>query len=206
MKEKEVFRDAFLVVTFAITAFFTAHNTDYIAYTARAVVLPLFFISVLEFLNRIKEETIRALEKEQINHNHTLTMWEPYYNLAKKKCLSDEMDELSEKCISDYKSEEVNFVYTVEVIIEVKRLYKWYFPSIVIAIAFLLFGIIFAHEENVMSFFSYINGDVITLWTLVFFLLNLLSVDFFSGKLRKVAEKKVDKEKIADVLNEKTDN
>ena len=206
MKEKEVFSYAFLVVTFTITVFFTVHNTDYIAYTARAVVLPLFFISVLEFLNRIKEETIRTLEKEKINHDHTLTMWEPYYNLAKKKCLSDEMDELSEKCIRDYKSEEVNFAYTVEVITEVKRLYKWYFPSIVIAIAFLLFGIIFAHEENVMSFFSYINGDVITLWTLVFFLLNLLSVDFFSGKLRKVAEKKVDKEKIADVLNEKTDN
>ncbi len=206
MKEKEVFSYAFLVVTFTITAFFTAHNTDYIAYTARAAVLPLFFISVLEFLNRIKEETIRALEKEQINHDHTLTMWKPYYNLAKEASLSGEKDERAEKIINDYKSEEVNFVYTVEVITEVKRLYKWYFPSIVIAIAFLLFGIIFAHEENVMSFFSHINGDVITLWTLVFFLLNLLSVDFFSAKLRKAAEMKVDKEKIADVLNEKTDN
>ena len=136
MKEKEVFSYAFLAVTFAITVFFTVHNTDYVAYTARAVVLPLFLISILEFLNRIKEETIRALEKEKINHDHTLTMWKPYYNMAKKKCLSDEMDEVTEKCINDYKSEEINFVYTVEVIIEVKRLYKWYFPSIVIAIAF----------------------------------------------------------------------
>lgn len=206
MKEKEVFSYAFLVVTFAITAFFTAHNTDYIAYTARAVVLPLFLISILEFLNRIKEEAIRTLEKEKVNHDHNLTMWKPYYNLAKETSLSGEKDENDEKIINDYKSEEVNFVYTVEVIIEVKRLYKWYFPSIVIAIAFLLFGLIFAHEANVMSIFSHINGDVITLWTLVFFMLNLLSVDFLSAKLRKAAEKKVDKEKIADVLNEKTDN
>ena len=66
-------------------------------------------------------------------------MWKPYYNLAKEASLSGEKDERAEKIINDYKSEEVNFVYAVEVITEVKRLYKWYFPSIVIAIAFLLF-------------------------------------------------------------------
>ena len=69
MRDREAFSYAFFIVTFIIAVFFTVHSTEYIAYTARAVTLPMFLISVLEFLNRIRFQN-RSIYHNQ-KHIHT---------------------------------------------------------------------------------------------------------------------------------------
>ena len=93
-------------------------------------------------------------------------------------------------------------IYVLNVSSEVEKLYKWYVPSYVLAVAFLIFAIIFAHEKTFISIFSCISSDAITLWTLVFFLLNMISVKPLSFKLRKLAESKVNKNDIANGIKE----
>lgn len=202
MRDREAFSYAFFVVTFLMAVFSTVHSTEYISLTARAIVLPMFLISILEFLNRIKEDTLRILDMQSKNHTNNLKMLEPYYKLAEESGLLAEGNNDAQKCVSDYHSEEVNLVYVIHVSNEIEKIYKWYVPSYVFAIAFLIFAIIFAHEKTFISIFSCISSDAITLWTLVLFLLNMISVKFFSHKLRKYAESKVDKEDIANRMKE----
>lgn len=205
MRDREAFSYAFFVVTFFMAVFSTVHSTEYISLAARAIVLPMFLISILEFLNRIKEDTLRILEMQRKNHTSNLKMWEPYYKLAKESGLLDEGNKDAQKCVSDYQAEEVNLVYVIHLSSEIEKLYKWYVPSYVLAIAFLIFAIIFAHEKTFISIFSCISSDAITLWTLVLFLLNMISVKFFSNKLRKYVESKVNKEDIANGMKEAMD-
>lgn len=205
MRDREAFSYAFFVVTFLMAVFSTVHSTEYISLAARAVVLPMFLISILEFLSRIKEDTLRILEMQRKNHTSNLKMWEPYYKLAKESVLLNEENRDAQKCINDYQEEEVNLVYVYNVSDQVEKLYKWYVPSYVLAIAFLIFAIIFAHEKTFIAIFSCISSDAITLWTLALFLLNMISVKFFSHKLRKYAESKVNREDIANRMRKAAD-
>lgn len=205
MRDREAFSYAFFVVTFLMAVLSTVHSTEYISLAARAVVLPMFLISLLEFLNRIKEDTMRILDMQSKNYSNNLKMLEPYYNLAKESGLLTKENKDAQKCVSDYQSEEVNLIYVIHVSQEIEKLYKWYVPSYVLAIAFLIFAVIFAHEKTFISIFSCISSDAITLWTLVLFLLNMISVKFFSHKLRKYAESKVNKEDIANRMKKVTD-
>lgn len=173
----------FLVIVF-LSIVSTIINIEYMDNVANAIAIPVFLLSILDFITRIKNNTIVKIKGKMDIASTELTWITPYCNLAEK----NPEDSENEKCFLECKHIVENIKLFDNEINKIKKWYSWCMPiyTVMICITFLL--AVLANFELVKSVTSNINSTALTLWTLSVFLLDGVFGEYLCNKLMVKAE------------------
>ena len=157
-------------------------TTEYISNIAKSAILPLFLISVLDFLNKIKEKA-NGILLAKINMAHAdyreakaiydnIAPYEEYDKEGKVQGWRGEVERHSNTLMHNHLVD-----------IQIEKYFKWFLPVYTICIFFLFLSVIFAQYPEWISFNQKINDDALTLWTFVLLLSDITYTDFLANKL-----------------------
>ena len=195
MSDKKV-KNIFSYVLFAAVLFLalsnSIHNTEYVSNIARAAIVPLFLIGIIDFFGKIRDKA-NQIVTSKIDHIHA------DYCEAKTRC--EDMDVIGNleetqnyqdwKKVMEQKLAArtlYDFVY-----IEVDKLYKWFLPTYIVISVFLFLSMLFAQSDQWIAILSRFNSDTITLWTFTLLLLDITFTEILANVLINKIEKRVQK-------------
>ena len=161
----------------------------YVSIIAKAVILPLFLISIVDFLHKIKQKAKQIL-LEKINEAHAnyreakaiydnISPYEKYDKEGKVQGWREEVERNSNVMVHNY-----------SVDMQIENYFKWFLPIYTICIFFLLLSLLFAQYPEWILFIKNVNDDTLTLWTFVLLLGDISFTDFLALKLIKYIENK----------------
>lgn len=195
MSDKKV-KNIFSYVLFAAVLFLalsnSIHNTEYVSNIAKAAILPLFLIGIVDFFGKVGDKATQIVASK-IDSIHA------DYCEAKTRCEDMELiGGLEEtKNYQDWKNAMEqkltartfnDFVY-----IEIDKLYKWFLPTYIAISVFLFLSMLFAQSDKWIAILSQINSDTITLWTFTLLLLDISFTETLANVLINKIEKRVEK-------------
>lgn len=192
MKNQNIMSYPFLIAAFIFALCNSIYCTDYVSNAAKAIIVPLFLIAIVDFLGKIRDRASQILNnKISISHADYREAKANYQFIAKLEHVDTQgkvqgwknIMEESENCCIQY--------HLID--IEIEKMFKWYFPVYVLLLAFLILSFFLAQLESWLALLSKMNSDTITLWTFTLLLLDISLTDILANKLIIFAEKRNEK-------------
>lgn len=174
------------VVLLSIGSIFT--NSEYVNNIANGVAIPIFILGILDFITRLKNNTIIKIEGKRNIASTELEWITPYCELTEKNPdLEDRKCLLERECLVN------NIVLFDSAILKIEQWFLWCIPvyAVTMCITFLL--AVLANHELVKCVTLSINSTALTLWTLSIFLFDAVFGEYLSNKLIIKAERSVNK-------------
>ena len=189
MKSKNVMSYPFLIAAFLFALCNSIYCTDYVSNAAKAIIVPLFLITIVDFLGKIRDRANQILNEKidsfHADYREAKATYQFISNMeyadtdGKVQAWKNVLEQSENSCIQYHLIE-----------IEIEKLYKWYFPIYVILLAFLILSFFLAQSQNWLVLLSKMNSDTITLWTFTFLLLDISMTDILAQKLIIFVEKR----------------
>lgn len=192
MSDKKV-KNIFSYVLFGVVCLLalsnSIHITEYISNIARAAIVPLLLIGIIDFLGKVYDKAKLILEEKSIKA-------QAEYSAAKTVCdsVTGQTGNEAHK-LYEYWNEQMEQKIRIAgeryiLSLEIDRLYKWYLPVYVLLLIFLIISMLLAQSEDWLSILARFNSDTITLWTFTLLLLDITFTETFANGLVNVVEKK----------------
>ncbi len=158
-------------------------NSDYVNNIANAVALPVFILSILDLITRLRNNTIVKIEQKK-NIATTEKEW------VKWVCerVSEPLTYDAHRCFLDHKMLIENIDLFNNEIIKIRRWFSWCVPIYIVSFGITAFLAIMANFEFVKKISSCIDSTVLTLWTLSIFMFDAVFGESLSEKLIIKAE------------------
>jgi len=189
MKNKNVMSYPFLIAAFIFALCNSIYCTDYVSNAAKAIIVPLFLITIVDFFGKIRDKASQILsEKIDSSYADYREAKATYQFLAKLEHVDTDGKGQAWKNVME--QSENNCIQYHLIDIEIEKMYKWYFPVYVILLAFLILSFFLAQSESWLTLLSKMNSDTITLWTFTLLLLDISMTDILAKKLIVFAEKR----------------
>lgn len=191
-KVKNIFSYVLFGVVILLALSNSIHITEYVSNIAKAAIVPLFLIGIIDFFGKVRDKALQSLDK-RINTSHA------DYIEAKTRCEDIAVFEgmKEEKLYQDWEKamqEYLNIRTHYDLMcVEIDKLYKWYLPAYIIFSIFLFLSMLFAQSEKWIVTLSQFNSDTITLWTFTLLLLDITFTETLANILVNRVEKIVNK-------------
>jgi hypothetical protein len=191
-KVKNIFSYVLFVAVLFLALSNSIHNTEYVSNIAKAAIVPLFLIGIIDFFGKIRDKA-NQIVSSKIDRIHA------DYCEAKTRCEDMKLINGSEetKNYQDWeKAMEQNLTartFNDFVYIEIDKLYKWFLPTYIVISVFLFLSMLFAQSDKWIAVLSRFNSDTITLWTFTLLLLDISFTETLANVLINKVEKRVKK-------------
>lgn len=190
-KVKNIFSYALFGVVCLLALINTFYRTEYVSNIAKAAIVPLFLIGIIDFMYKIKDKAEQIL-LEKISASHadyreakaiydSIVPFEDVDTDGKVQAWKEEMERKSEICVKNHLLS-----------IQVEKMFKWYLPVYTIFSLLLFLSMLFAQAHNWILFLAAFNSDTITLWTFAILLLDVSFTDFFANRLISFVDRKME--------------
>lgn len=188
MKNKNVMSYPFLIAAFIFALCNSIYCTDYVSNAAKAIIVPLFLITIVDFFGKVRDKASQILnQKIDSSYADYREAKATYQFLAGLKVDTDGKTQRWKDVMEQSENACVQY-HLID--IEIEKMYKWYFPVYVLLLAFLILSFFLAQLESWLALLSKMNSDTITLWTFTLLLLDISMTDTLAKKLIAFAEKR----------------
>lgn len=188
MLDKKISVGFFMGIMFlSIGSMFT--NSEYINNIANGVAIPIFILGILDFINRLKNNTIKKIKEKKKICEIELKWLTPYCDLAEKN------PDLDKSCFLEREYLNKNIKIFENAIDKLEKSFLWCVPVYTVAMFATFLLAVLANNELVKNVTLYINSAALTLWTLSIFLFDAVFGEDLCEKLMTKAEQNM-KEKI----------
>ena len=165
-------------------------NSEYINNVANGVAIPIFILGILDFINRLKNNTIKMIKEKKKICEIELKWLTPYCDLAEKNA-----DLEDKRCFLEREYLNKNIENFEKAIDKLEKSFFWCVPVYAVTMCGTFLLVVLANNELVKSVALYINSTALTLWTLSIFLFDAVFGEDLCEKLMTKAEQNM-KEKI----------
>ncbi|MEY8518096.1 hypothetical protein AALC25_14570 [Lachnospiraceae bacterium 29-84] len=191
-KVKHIFSYVLFAAVLFLALSNSIHNTEYVSNIAKAAIVPLFLIGIIDFFGKVRDKA-KQIVTSQIDRNHA------DYCEAKTRCEDMEVIgglEETEKYQNWQNAMEQKLsvrTFNDLVYIEIDKTYQWFLPTYIVISVFLFLSMLFAQSDKWIAILSQFNSDTITLWTFTLLLLDISFTETLANKLISKIEKRVKK-------------
>ena len=191
-KVKHIFSYVLFTAVLFLALSNSIHNTEYVSNIAKAAIVPLFLIGIVDFFEKIRDKA-KQIITSKIDSNHA------DYCEAKTRCEDMEImggmeeTEKYQNWKNAMEQKLANRTFNDFVCIEIDKTYKWFLPTYIAISVFLFLSMLFAQSDKWIAILSHFNSDTITLWTFTLLLLDISLTETLANILISKIEKRVRK-------------
>lgn len=196
MKVKNAFCNAVFWLVIILAIYQTISINSYISNIVNAIMLPLFLLSIVDTVYKVKGKAYQMLLEKRCIHEVEFKEAQVICDFI-KDFESEDAQQKKKAWNNKFEQEAINIVFIDSCREKIEQLFKWYIPAYTIVLVYLFLSLIFAQSDKWIIIGKFINLDCITLWTFSLVLFDIVFTERIAKTFIKFVEKSIKNNKIA---------